>query len=114
MADSKTIIDVFFDDLKEYNSTNFKAIATADVSIDSPAVNKAFSSVVTRYFIFLEKHPEYSDSDRHYLFYRLGIDLIAKYFSNYHIDNSASLNRDPLKTFQDELIQHSSYHRKVG
>ena len=55
--------ELFFFDLKKYNSTNFKMIYRADVSEESATVFKSFSSVVTRYFIFVEKHPEIPEQD---------------------------------------------------
>ena len=54
---------LFFDDLKRYNLTNFRTLEKADLSESNPIVHKAFSSVVTRYFIFCEKHPEIADID---------------------------------------------------
>lgn len=89
----------FFTELKQYNSTNFKTlkIANLDEAIDVTVI-KAFSSVVTRYFIFCEKHPELSDTDTYLLYYQLKIDMIARYFSNY--PNS---NIEELKPFQLEL-----------
>ena len=89
----------FFTELKQYNSTNFKTLKTADLNtaIDV-TVTKAFSSVVTRYFIFCEKHPELTPTDTHILFYQLCIDKIARYFANY--PNS---NIEELRPFQLEL-----------
>jgi hypothetical protein len=89
----------FFAELKQYNSTNFKTLRTADLdkAIDV-AVIKAFSSVITRYFIFCEKHPELTPTDTHILYYQFKIDMIARYFSNY--PNS---NVEELKPFQLEL-----------
>ncbi|MBP5433593.1 hypothetical protein [Ruminococcus sp.] len=89
----------FFTELKQYNSTNFKTLHTADLTADvDVSVKKAFSSVVTRYFIFCEKHPELSPTETYLLFYQLKIDMIARYFANY--PNS---NTDELRSFQLEL-----------
>lgn len=100
MDSSQDIVDLFFYELKSYNSNNFSAIKNADLTYDNIKANKAFSSIVTRYFIFVDKHPEFSPSDVRFLFYQLKIDLIAKYFSLYP-DNS-----DPsaLEEFQQLLI----------
>jgi hypothetical protein len=45
----------FFTELKHYNSTNFKTLRTADLdgTIDT-TIRKAFSSVITRYFILTD------------------------------------------------------------
>ena len=89
----------FFYELKQYNSTNFKTLHTANLSDEVDVdTKKAFSSVVTRYFIFCEKHPELSVGETNMLYYKLKIDMIARYFSNY--PNS---NVDELKPFQLEL-----------
>ena len=97
----------FFKELKQYNSTNFKTLHTAnladDVDVDT---KKAFSSVVTRYFIFCEKHPELSVGETNMLYYKLKIDMIARYFSNY--PNS---NIDELKPFQLELQNYLELRR---
>ena len=92
---------LFFKDLRSYNSTNFRTIEKADLSSDNPTVHKAFSSVVTRYFIFSERHPEISDSDRRILYFKLKIDMIARYFSEY-----PDVDTELLKPFQIELRQH--------
>ena len=102
MASSATqLVQIFFHDLKKYNETNFRNIQKADLSVVDPEVLKAFSSVITRYFIFCEKHPEIPNSDLRVLFFKLKIDLIARYFSEYpDPDINAS---DHLKSFQVEL-----------
>lgn len=88
----------FFHELKQYNSTNFKALHTADLSTQQPVVIKAFSSVITRYFIFCEKHPELSDIEKRVLYFQLKIDMIARFFANY-----PDTNTDDLIAFQREL-----------
>lgn len=93
------IEDLFFKDLKQYNSTNFKTLMKADLSKDDAIVHKAFSSVVTRYFIFREKHSqEFSESEFNLLYFKLKIDLISKYFSEY-----PGSTTDSLVAFQLEL-----------
>ena len=79
------LINLFFKELKTFNNTNFKTLEKADLTNDgdSPMVKKAFSSVLTRYFIFREKHPEISDEENKVLYYKLSLDLVAKYFSEY-------------------------------
>lgn len=101
MLSSLELTHTFFKDLKSYNSTNFRTIEKADLSQDSATVHKAFSSVVTRYFIFAERHPEISDSDKRILYFKLKIDMIARYFSEY-----PDTNLDLLKAFQLELKQY--------
>lgn len=93
--------DMFFKELKQYNSTNFKTLLNADLNVDSAEIHKSCSSVVTRYFIFSEKHPELSQSDLKMLYFQLRIDMIARYFSEYP---AASLS--DLKPFQDELKRY--------
>lgn len=96
----------FFHDLKSYNSTNFRTLLTADLSgcIDDSKILKSFSSIVTRYFIFKEKHAgEYSDSDFNLLYYQLKIDLVSKYFSEYPDTDASTLAyfQDKLKAFNE-------------
>ena len=101
MLSSLELTQTFFRDLKSYNSSNFRTIARADLSHDDATVHKAFSSVVTRYFIFAERHPEISDEDKRILYFKLKIDMIARYFSEY-----PDVNIDLLKAFQLELQQY--------
>lgn len=98
MLSSLELTQTFFHDLKQYNSTNFRTIEKADLSREDATVHKAFSSVVTRYFIFAERHPEISDTDKRILYFKLKIDMIARYFSNY-----PDTNLDELRAFQLEL-----------
>lgn len=95
---SVSLAQQFFSELKRYNSTNFKALHTAEVSNQNPSVIKAFSSVITRYFIFCEKHPELSDIDKRILYFQLKIDMIARFFAKY-----PDTNTDDLIAFQTEL-----------
>jgi len=92
------LTNTFFKELHQYNSTNFKNILHADLSQKDPVVHKAFSSVVTRYFIFKEKHPEISDAEHNILYFKLKLDLVAKYFSEY-----PDTSTDNLIAFQIEL-----------
>jgi len=101
MKTSKQLINLFFKDLRAYNSSNFKAIATADLSVQDAAVHKAFSSAVTRYFIFREKHPEISESEHNMLYFKLKLDLVARYFSEY-----PDTTTDNLIAFQLELLNY--------
>lgn len=100
MHSSKELTDMFFSDLKSFNTTNFKYLSTSDIrNIDEmPEVHKAFSSVITRYFIFREKHPEVSEMESKMLYYKLKLDLIAKYFADY-----PEATPDDLVAFQIEL-----------
>ena len=50
----------FFSELKKYNYTNYMDLKRADLTQDNAKVHKAFSSTVTRYFIFREKHADNS------------------------------------------------------
>lgn len=88
----------FFSELAQYNSTNFKTLESADVTKDDAKVHKCYSSVITRYFIFREKHSELSDSELNMLYFKLKLDLIANYFANYPDSDVTTL-----VAFQKEL-----------
>ena len=98
MLSSNQLVQLFFKDLKQYNATNFKTIAKADLSKNDETVHKAFSSVVTRYFIFKERHPEISEVEHNILYFKLKLDLIARYFTDY-----PDTTTDNLIAFQLEL-----------
>lgn len=98
MSCSTDYSKLFFSDLRSYNNRNFRAIQNADLSVEDPVVHKAFSSVVTRYFIFKEKHPEVSEVDCNILYYKLKLDLVARYFAEY-----PHTTTDNLIAFQLEL-----------
>ena len=83
MRSSKELTDTFFSDLRTYNLTNFKTIAKADLTKRDATVHKAFSSVITRYFIFREKHPEILEDEFKLLYFVLSLDLVAQYFAEY-------------------------------
>lgn len=106
MKSSKELTDCFFSDLKRFNATNFKTIAKADLSKQDATVHKSFSSVITRYFIFREKHPEVSDVEHRMLYFKLKLDMIAKYFSEY-----PDTTTDNLVAFQIELKDYMKEHR---
>ena len=101
------LINLFFFDLKHYNNRNFKTLETADLTKDGddPIVRKSFSSVITRYFIFREKHPEISEVDNRIIYYKLGLDKVALYFSEY-----PETSTDNLVGFQVELRKYVKSH----
>lgn len=102
MLSSLEVVNLFFHDLKQYNSTNFRTLEYAKLDEeDTATIHKAFSSVVTRYFIFSERHPEISDAEKRILYFKLKIDMIARYFSEY-----PDVNIDFLRAFQLELQQY--------
>ena len=101
MRSSKELTEMFFSDLKRYNNSNFKAIAEADVSNQDPVVHKAFSAVITRYFIFREKHPEVTEQEHKILYFKLKLDMIATYFSEF-----PDTSTDNLVAFQLELKKY--------
>lgn len=109
MLSSLELSQLFFKDLKSYNSSNFRTIEKADLSKDDAKVHKAFSSVVTRYFIFAERHPEISDAEKRILYFKLKIDMIARYFSEY-----PDVNLDLLKAFQLELKENVRMSKALG
>ena len=100
MLSSKQLVDLFFSDLKRFNSSNFRTIATANIQLQDASVHKAYSSIITRYFIFKEKHPEISEVEHRMLYYKLKLDLVANYFSEY-----PDTDPDNLVAFQVELQQ---------
>lgn len=102
MKTSKELTELFMRDLKSYNSSNFRSILKADLTKQDASVHKAFSSVVTRYFIFKEKHPEISETENKILYFKLKLDLIAKYFSEY-----PDTSTDNLVAFQIELRNYA-------
>lgn len=97
------LIKLFMSELKRYNNSNFKTLEKADLSKDgdSPMVRKSFSSVITRYFIFREKHPEIAEVDSRIIYYKLGLDKVALYFSEY-----PETTTDNLISFQVELRKY--------
>lgn len=101
MRTSKELTTLFFRDLARYNLTNFKTIAKADLSKQDATVHKAFSSVITRYFIFREKHPEVSEVEHRMLYFKLKLDMIADYFASY-----PDTTTDNLVAFQLELQKY--------
>lgn len=103
------IYRTFFRDLKDYNSTNFRTIEHASLENEDAVTHKAFSSVVTRYFIFAERHPEIDDVSKRILYYKLKIDMIARYFSEY-----PDINLELLRPFQLELLEYVKTARSKG
>ena len=101
MLSSTDMANLFFSELKKFNSTNFKTLEKADLSVEDATVHKAFSSVVTRYFIFAERHQEISQEERRILYFKLKIYMIAEYFSKY-----PDVDIDLLKPFQHELQKY--------
>ena len=101
MRSSKELTNLFFSDLHTFNSTNFKTIARADLSKQDAVVHKSFSSVLTRYFIFKEKHPEVTDEENRILYFKLKLDMIARYFSEY-----PDTTPENLVAFQLELKEY--------
>lgn len=108
MADSNKLSDLFFKELKQYNTTNFKTLLNADLTKEDAVVHKACSSVVTRYFIFVEKHPEISESDAKLLYFQARVDMVARYFAEYPVSNISDL-----KPFQDELKRFAEKAKEV-
>lgn len=107
---SSFLTNLFFTELKHYNSTNFRTLCGAKLDNKIPSTIKAFSSVITRYFIFCEKHPEISDIDKRILYFKLKIDMIARFFANY-----PNTDENDLIAFQTELkyyIKEDNEHEK--
>lgn len=100
---SDELINLFFKDLRNYNPTNFTSLLKLDFEHGTYKFYKACSSVVTRYFIFCERHPEIPEEDLKILYYQLGIDMIAKFFSEFPASDVENL-----KSFQSVLKSHST------
>lgn len=99
---SDKLTDCFFKELKHYNPNNFNTLLKTDLpDYENPVLHKAFSSVITRYFIFAEKHPEIIEADLRLLYYQLRIDMIARYFSEY-----PECALSDLEPFQTELRRY--------
>lgn len=110
MMSTNELVKTFFSELKKYNTTNFKTLERADISKEDASVHKAFSAVITRYFIFKERHPEISNAEHNMLFYKLKLDLIARYFEEY-----PDTTPDNLVAFQLELRNYvKELHRNGG
>lgn len=106
MSSLDELQDLFFKDLKSYNNTNFRTLCRADLNStsDMSVIHKAFSSVVTRYFIFREKHSgELTESEFNLLYFQLKIDLISAYFSEYPNSDVSTL-----KSFQDQIRAYNT------
>lgn len=97
------LINFFFFELKKFNTNNFKTLKTADLKNngDDPLVRKAFSSVLTRFNLFCEKHPEIDDVSIKIMYYKLGLDKIGQYFSEF-----PETSTDNFVTFQVELRKY--------
>lgn len=109
MTSNIELANLFFTELKKYNLTNFRTIAKAELKQDDATVHKAFSSVVTRFFIFREKHPELSPEEGNILYFKLKIDMIARYFSEYPASSV-----EELRPFQLELLHYLKTHKEGG
>ena len=109
MTTNIELANLFFTELKKYNLTNFRTIAKAELKQDDATVHKAFSSVVTRFFIFREKHPELSPEEGNILYFKLKIDMIARYFSEYPASSV-----EELRPFQVELLHYLKTHKEGG
>jgi hypothetical protein len=97
----------FFTELKKYNSTNYNTLLNADLSKNDAKTHKSFSSVITRYFIFREKHAEFSEAEFNLLYFKLKLDLISDYFAQYP-DSST----DTLVAFQQELRKFAKLQKE--
>ena len=105
MRSTQELIDLFFRTLKEYNRTNFKTIENADLSVKSAVVHKAFSSSLTRYFLFIEKHPDITDVEERILYFKLKLDQVGQYYRDYPEGST-----DNLIGFQIELQNYVKEH----
>lgn len=105
---SSELTDLFLSELKQYNTSNFKSLEVADLTVEDATVLKSCSSVITRFFIFFEKHPEINDQQMKMLYYKLSIDRIARYFSEY-----PSSTFEDLKPFQMELQRFAKLRREA-
>lgn len=128
MRTKKELTDCFFSDLHSYNNRNFKTIATADLSVQDATTHKAFSSAITRYFIFREKHPEISEEEFKILYFVLSLDLVATYFAEYpdttldnlvafqlHVKNYVKeQKRKRGEDYNDDIIKQESALSDIG
>ena len=98
MKTANELEHMFFDELKTYNLTNFHTLVSTDVTQNDAKIRKCYSSVITRYFIFREKHSELSESELNILYFKLKLDMIAQYFATYP-DSDVGV----LVAFQNEI-----------
>jgi len=72
---------MFMEETRHYNVTNFRRLRSC-LEVPRPVLDqptwKALTSLVTRYWIFAEKHPEMTASDRNMLYFLIGLDRIGK------------------------------------
>ena len=103
------LINLFFFELKHYNSSNFKTLERANLAQgdDDPIVRKAFASVITRFNIFCEKHPELDKVSTRIIYYKLGIDKIGQYFSEF-----PDATVEKFMSFQVELKNYVKAHKE--
>lgn len=116
MNSNQDLALLFFRELKTYNSSNFKILQKLDIkSVDDPVVYKSFSSVITRYFIFHEKHPEISELDMKLLYFKLSIDMIARFFSQYPAGNIEDLLgfQRQLNVYAEEMHNYDDRLKEV-
>lgn len=106
---SSELSNMFFSDLKKYNVTNFKSVANADLVMDNPVIHKSFSASITRFFIFAEKHPDLSQGELKMLYYKLKLDMVARYFAEYPAPDMKDL-----EPFQKELQSYINACKKKG
>ena len=62
--------------------------------------------MITRYFIFADRHPEVSEREMRMIYFKLSIDKIARYFSEYPVACT-----DDLRPFQVELQRYAKMKR---
>lgn len=109
MKTAQELESCFFTELKKYNSTNFNTLLNADLSKNDAKTHKSFSSVITRYFIFREKHSELTEAECNLLYFKLKIDLISSYFAQYP-DSST----ETLVAFQKELKKFAEAQKQTA
>jgi hypothetical protein len=93
---------MFFNMTRGHNSTNWRKLVAA-FQDETPTLNqptwKALSSLVTRYWLFIEKNPDMSESDRHMLYYILGIDRIGKLIATH-----PRCSDEDFRSLQEQLL----------
>lgn len=81
MEDRKSL---FLHELFKYNKNNYEQLHKS-TNLDELDINvyKAATSLITRYFIWVQNHPELSEDEVNQMFYILSLDEILQAISEF-------------------------------
>jgi hypothetical protein len=93
---------MFMNITQHYNSTNWRKLVNC-VKSETPVLDqptwKALTSLSTRYWLFVEKNPEMSESDRHMLYFLIGMDRIGKLMATF-----PRCSDEDFRSLQEQLL----------